>query len=581
MKRISRVLRLSAMSTVLALAACGGGSSTGTQSPFNGTSVSGASAGAVSSGSVTAFGSIFVNGHEFSTTSASIVDDDAGTTSSDTSSLEVGMSVDVKAAADSSSQHPVASEVHLHPLVRGVVDGSDSAAGTLTVMGQTVQLTASTNFSDHRACLTAVVSPCTAVTGQSGLLATTGAGASALAGNYVTVHGFLYAADATSGNANVVATLVSVADAPSSPFTVAYKAEGVVTALSGSTLTIGGLAVDLSAATCYAAGVRAPCASAFSAGQIVSAFGSAAPALPATAFAAGIAMQRNKLAVETAGATVELEGQVSQVSTSPASFVVHGVTVDASSLAGSSLPAFGDQVRVLGTVASGGTSLTASAVTVLHAARAATFGFEGDIGSVAAGSCANTYVLSLLGQTISVDASARLADRSVNGSGGPSSASPFNIATFQSYLAASPSQHLLVRTQADAGGHLSALSLTIVPPSTAAGVGGVVDATPAPVNGASSGSLTTFSVHGLPVSADAAAVFKAAHDNDSHGFGGMRATSVAAVAAGDLVLVRGSFVSGTLTVEAPSGPFQPFDNFDIDNAVIDYGMPDGHDHDDF
>ena len=155
MNSFKRPLPLLATLLALVLAACGGGGGTG--SATDGTAAS--SSAGYSSGTVTAFGSIFVNGHEFSTQSAQVVDDDAGTSTASTAGLEVGMSVDVKAADGSSDAHPVAAEVHLHPLVRGVVDGSNGTAGTLTVMGQTVQLTASTNFTDHRACLTAAT-PC-------------------------------------------------------------------------------------------------------------------------------------------------------------------------------------------------------------------------------------------------------------------------------------------------------------------------------------------------------------------------------------------------------------------------------------
>jgi len=229
----------SSLVAVITLAACGGGGGGSTSSPGT------ATPSAVSSGTVTAFGSIFVNGHEFSTASARIIDDDTGTTVS-ASALEVGMSVDVTPAATSTSASPQAAEVHLHPLARGVVDGSDTTAGTLVVMGQTVQITSATNFSDHRACLTAAT-PCAPITGQTALSATTGSGSSAVAGNYVGVHGYLYASPA--GATNIVATLVSVADQPAAPSAVAYKAEGVVTAVGTSAVTIGGLAIDLSSAT--------------------------------------------------------------------------------------------------------------------------------------------------------------------------------------------------------------------------------------------------------------------------------------------------------------------------------------------
>lgn len=600
MKKAHQLVGVAGIVAALVLSACGGGS-TGSTGTGTGTSTgSGAGAGSVSSGTVTAFGSVFVNGHEFDTDRARVIDDDTGTTSSGTAALEVGMSVDVLAAGDSSDAKPVASEVRLHPLARGVVDASDAAGSAITVMGQTVQLTASTNFSDHRACLTAATNPCAEIAGQSGLVATTGTGAAAVAGHYVTVHGFLFAAApapaaaasgaaADSGAAHIVATLVSISDAPVAATRAAYKVEGMVTAAGANSVTIGGLTVDLAAATCQAH-ASAPAASAasapasapvvascnFSAGQVVSAFGSAAPALPATTFAATSARVNKKLAVETPGASVELEGKVLSVTTAPAGFVLRGVAVDATA-AGVTLPMVGDLVRVLGTVAANGTSITATSVKVLHAALSATFGFEGNVDSVAAGATAETYVLGLLGQSISVDATTRLADRSTRDGGrGSATTKAFNITTFQTYLAASASQHVLVRTKADAAGKLTALSLTLVPASTAAAVTGPVDATPAPVNGTAAATPTTFAIHGVAVSADPAAITSRRDRR------GKEADAATTIAARDFVLARGTFAAGTLTVTAPSSSKGPgAAAMAAANIVIDFGVPGNGDRDCF
>ena len=563
MKPVTYLLPSACALAVLSLAACGGGGSAATPS---GT----ATISSVSSGAITAFGSVFVNGHEFATGNAKVIDDDTLAQTSSTAGLEVGMAVDVKPTAASTSGSPEAAEIHLHPLARGVVDASNTTANTLTVMGQTVQLTASTTFSDHRACLVATPSPCAAITGQSGLASTSGSGNTATAGSYVTVDGYLYASGPAPAGANIVATLVSVRDLPTTAIGANYKAEGVVTTLAGSTATIGALAVDLSGATCFAAETTTPCASAFKVGQVVSVFAATEPTLPVSGFQATTALLRDKLVVQTAGASIELEGRVSSVTASPASFVVRGVTIDASALTGTALPAVGDEVRVLGVVASNGTTVTASVLTLEHAARSATYGFEGNVGGVAAGPTANTFVLTLLGQTVAVNATTRLADRSLrDGDRGDSATHPFNITTFQTYLAASSSQHLLVRTSADASGNLTALSVTIAPTSTVAGIAGVVDATPVPVNSSTSGTPSTFSIHGLAVSADPAAIVKRSGEHSP--------MSSATVAAGDFVLARGSLTSSGLAVAAPGGPLTPF----ASNIVIDSGVPGNEDHDGF
>lgn len=537
----------------LALTACGGGG--GASGPATGSSsASGADAGALSTGTITAFGSVFVNGHEFATGGARVIDDDSGNSVA-ASSLEVGMVVDVKAAAASSASHPQAAELRLHPLARGYVDASSSDAGTITVMGQTVQLTSATNYSDHRACVSASTGACAAVAGQSGLVANAGTGSS-----YVTVHGYLFTGSA--GSTNIVATLVSVGDLPASG--IAFKAEGMVSAVGTNSVTIGALTADLASATCRVKGATVPCANAFGTGQVV-AVGAAtlADALPVTTFSAGYARLAGKLPVETDGATVELEGSVSSVGSG--SFVLRGITVDASALvtAGTALPSVGDIVRVTGTVASNGQSVTATALKVIHLASARTYGLEGDASGVAAGSAADTYTLSLLGQTVTVNAGTRLADRQSRGwMHSDPATNPFNIGTFQAYLAASASQHLLVVAQTDAGGNLVAQSLVILPVSTAATIAGPVDATPAPVNSSATGTPTTFSVHGVAVSADPAAIFAGRFGEHGRGGGGGSSSGGVTIAAGETVVVRGSYAGGTVTVGAtPSAT----------NAVVDLG----------
>jgi len=548
--------------------ACSGSGSGGLASPQSGVSNAPSSqSAAVSSGAITAFGSVFVNGNEYSTAGAKLVDDDTGAVSTSVSGLEVGMVLDVVLAKGGSGSNPTAGELHVHPLARGYVDASDTTAGTLTVMGQTVQITSATNFSDHRACVSART--CTAITGQSGLTATTGSGTSAVAGTYVTIHGYLFAASSSAGGANIVASLVSVADAPtSSTGGVHFKAEGVVTATGSSSATIGTLSVDLSNARCFVSGEKVSCAAAFSTGQVASVSAAAAPSLPATTFAADSARLSSRIPVYTPGTSVEFDGAVSSVTTSPAAFAVRGINIDASALpAGSSLPAVGDIVRVLGTIASDGQSVTATSVTVLHAARSATYGFEGDVSKVATGTAVNTFVLTLLGQNITVNSTTRLADRSTKSWDREDlENNPFNINTFQTYLAASASQHVLVSAEADASGNLTALSLTIVPASTTSGLTGVVDASPAPFNSAATGTPSTFDVYGVAISADPAAIFQGPVAFPL--FGGKPVT----IASGNLLIVRGTFSTGTLTVTATPS---------LTNSVIDLGVPVRRDLDNF
>ena len=147
-------MRALPFAVALALAACGGGGG-GTDTSNNGTSSPSSADTAVSSGAISAFGSVFVNGHEFATGSAKVMDDDTGDTAGRVSELEVGQVVDVEPSSSSTTAAPVAQWLHVHPLVRGYVDASDTTAGTITVMGQVVSLDSGTLFSDHRACVAA------------------------------------------------------------------------------------------------------------------------------------------------------------------------------------------------------------------------------------------------------------------------------------------------------------------------------------------------------------------------------------------------------------------------------------------
>ena len=86
----------------LLVAACGGGGSSSSASPAATTNV------ALSSGTVTAFGSVFVNGHEFDVSAATVTDDDGESVSK--ASLEVGMTVDVTPSPSSTTTAPRAQE---------------------------------------------------------------------------------------------------------------------------------------------------------------------------------------------------------------------------------------------------------------------------------------------------------------------------------------------------------------------------------------------------------------------------------------------------------------------------------------
>jgi hypothetical protein len=93
--------------------------------------------------------------------------------------------------------------------------------------------------------------------------------------------------------------------------------------------------------------------------------------------------------------------------------VVRGITIDGSALPTGQMLAVGDKVELLGTVDAGGKSVTATSIVHDGPAAAARLILAGPLTSVAAGSAAGTYAATILGQTISVDAATRIADRTV------------------------------------------------------------------------------------------------------------------------------------------------------------------------
>jgi len=127
---------------VAILVACGGGGGGGDNTPVAAAGAAGAGAGAgtgtgVSQGVVTALGSVFVNGIEFSTTGATIrIDDNPGVESD----LKVGMVVKVRGISDDTTRKGTATQVEARDILEGRISSVDAVNRTITVMGQTVRI---------------------------------------------------------------------------------------------------------------------------------------------------------------------------------------------------------------------------------------------------------------------------------------------------------------------------------------------------------------------------------------------------------------------------------------------------------
>jgi len=465
--RSSGLIRIALLS--LSLAACGGGSGGGTVQPLS---------ASVSTGAITAFGSVFVNGHEFGTAHATVTDDDTGAALS-SDNLEVGMVVTVKPASDSTDAAPEAAEIHVSPLARGFVDSADTTGSTIMIMGQVAQVTSGTVFSDHRACVSAAT-PCSAINGMSGLAVTSGT----TPGSFVAIHGYLFTPGA-GGSAQIITTLVSVLDYNSA--TSIFKVEGQAGAVDASkpSVTIGAEVVDLSHAVCRSGGIAVACTSAFKVGDVVAALGAAAPT---GAIFAAAAARTARLLPQTPGATVEVEGKVSSVAGTM--FVVRGIQVDGSALSADQIPAVGDKVELVGTVAADGLTVTATRIEHDEHAAAARVVLAGPLTSISAGATAGTFNVVVLGQTVIVSVDTHIADRT---SEVPTT---FNITNFETYLGGK-TPYVVLRTVMDSAGALRATGFDIVrpPKSGFVGVAGAADAPPsAPVAG-----VATVTVHGVSV----------------------------------------------------------------------------------
>ncbi len=456
------------------LASCGGGSGDAATPQSSASSMPGSTA-SVSSGVVTAFGSVFVNRHEFNTGHAQVIDDDTGLTASNTNGLDVGMVVSVHGAVDSTMDAPDAAEIHFSPLVRGFVDSSNTAAGTLVVMGQTIQLTASTAYVDHRACTSAASSPCAAIANQAGLSVTSGA----VPGSYLAVHGFLFSG---ASGIQIIATYIGIDDySAGKPF----KVEGQITSVHGtSTVSIGAETVDLSGASCAARGSATSCAALAVAGNVIAARGATAPV--GTSFAPTNG-RTAALLPQTPNATVEVEGRVSSVS-GTSTFIVRGITVNGSALPLGQIPSVGDDVELSGTIAADGTTVVATSITSEHRAAAARVVLVGPLTGVAAGPTTATYSVTVLGQTAAVAAMTRIADRTVD------PRPTFNIANFQTYLSGKTA-FVVMSALVDSGGNLQATDFAVIHalPRNLAAVAGPADAAPV------AGSPSYVSVHGVTI----------------------------------------------------------------------------------
>src|SRR5262245_1957765 len=201
----THITRAALVALLLAITACSGGS---------GNSLAGIEGTGFAQGTITGFGSIFVNGIEFSTAGASISIDGRNATESE---LRVGQVVSIAGRINDDGRTGTATTVVADDQLEGPVQSIDTAAGTFVAMGRTVHVDGGTSFDS----------------GLTGLV-------DLHVGDVVEVSGFLDAAN------EIRATRIE-RKAPGGEFEITGTITSVDTA--NKIFNIGDLAVDYSGAT--------------------------------------------------------------------------------------------------------------------------------------------------------------------------------------------------------------------------------------------------------------------------------------------------------------------------------------------
>ena len=206
---INKLTKISgAIAVIIGLSACGGGGSS-----------TGATASSVSVGTITGFGSIFVNGVEYETDDARITIDGSPATEAD---LSVGMVAALEGSANGLTG--VALNIDVSDELEGIVQSNSippaGNSGTMVVMGQTVTVDANTLFESKVAGVTSV--------DQVG------------AGNIVEISGY------SDGNGSVFATRIEVKAADLATYLIDHP-NGVEVKALVSNLDTGAQTFDLGA----------------------------------------------------------------------------------------------------------------------------------------------------------------------------------------------------------------------------------------------------------------------------------------------------------------------------------------------
>jgi hypothetical protein len=227
---MNKIIAIILLAAAAALVACGGGSG------MSGTTPTG-SASVMATGTITGFGSIYVNGVHFKTTSATIRKNGQVVAQS---ALKVGEIARIKGSENHSDGTGSADSVDVDENVAGPIASIDTTLNTLTVLGQTVKIDGGTSFSSdvQPADITGLKMndfvEVSGLTAADGTITATRIGREASAGN-LQVLGALASLDTVMHTFKINALIVNYSAANLTGFTSGQPANGDLVEVQGTT----------------------------------------------------------------------------------------------------------------------------------------------------------------------------------------------------------------------------------------------------------------------------------------------------------------------------------------------------------
>ena len=231
---MNKIIPTVLLAAAAALVACGGGSGMSSTTPPG-------SAKLMAIGTITGFGSIYVNGVRFKTTSATIRKNGQVVAQS---ALKVGEIARIKGSKNTSDGTSNADSVDVDENVVGPIATIDTTLNTLTVLGQTVKIDAGTSFSsdvqpaDITGLKVADFVEVSGLTAADGSITATRIGREASAGT-LQVLGTVASADTVAHTFMINALIVNYSAANLTGFTSGQPANGDLVEVQGTAFDSG------------------------------------------------------------------------------------------------------------------------------------------------------------------------------------------------------------------------------------------------------------------------------------------------------------------------------------------------------